>query len=132
MNEAELWLTFAREDLTMAELAFEREIFRQTCFHSHQAVEKAFKGLLSSRIGTHPKGHSLESLLLFDGQIHQELADTRDALRNLDRFYIPTRYPDALPGTLESGEPDRPDAEGALRDARRVVAVVEHKMRSST
>ena len=32
----------------------------------------------------------------------------------LDRFYIPTRYPDALAGALPTGLPDGTDAEEAL------------------
>lgn len=36
----------------------------------------------------------------------------------LDRFYIPTRYPDAIPGSLEDGLPNREDAQDAIRTAR--------------
>jgi HEPN domain-containing protein len=35
----------------------------------------------------------------------------------LDRFYIPTRYPDALPDALPNALPDRSDAEEALATA---------------
>ena len=35
----------------------------------------------------------------------------------LDRFYIPTRYPDALPGGLSEGAPRREDADEALAGA---------------
>jgi len=34
------------------------------------------------------------------------LADLRDDLMQMDAFYIPTRYPDALPGSLPEGLPD--------------------------
>lgn len=36
----------------------------------------------------------------------------------LDRFYIPTRYPDALPGSLESGLPNQSDANESLSSQR--------------
>jgi HEPN domain-containing protein len=36
----------------------------------------------------------------------------------LDDYYIPTRYPDALPGVLPEGLPERTDAEDAVRLAR--------------
>ena len=42
----------------------------------------------------------------------------------LDRFYIPTRYPDALPGMLPEGLPERGDAEHALDSARQTLAIV--------
>jgi HEPN domain-containing protein len=38
----------------------------------------------------------------------------------LDRFYIPTRYPDALPGALSEGLPTEADATEALAIARQV------------
>jgi len=43
-------------------------------------------------------------------------AQKRDLLL-LDRFYIPTRYPDALPGMLDDGLPNLDDATDALRVA---------------
>ena len=42
-----------------------------------------------------------------------------------ERFYIPTRYPDALPGALPEGLPGREDAEEALATARQVLALIE-------
>jgi len=39
----------------------------------------------------------------------------------LDRFYIPTRYPDALPGVLPEGLPDAQDAREALDVTRRAL-----------
>jgi len=42
----------------------------------------------------------------------------------LDRFYLPTRYPDALPGNFPEGLPTRTDAEEALAVARQVLETV--------
>jgi HEPN domain-containing protein len=53
------------------------------------------------------------------------MGELHDALRLLDRFYIPTRYPDALPGMLPGGMPDQSDAEEALDLARRALRRVE-------
>jgi HEPN domain-containing protein len=39
----------------------------------------------------------------------------------LDRFYIPTRYPDALPGSLEEGMPRKDEAQEALDLATKVL-----------
>lgn len=104
----------------MAEYALSRGIFRQTCFHSQQAVEKALKGLLDARLGTHPKSHSLEELLLYNSAIHRELQRWRVQCRRLDLFYIPTRYADALPGLLPAGEPTQADAQEALQNAKAI------------
>jgi len=126
--EGERWLEFSGEDIQMAELALTEGIFRQTCFHAQQAAEKALKGLLVSRTGAHQKGHSLEAMLLLPGIENVERQAWRARCRNLDRFYIPTRYADALPGLLPSGEPTPADAEEALRDAKTIVAEIRGKI----
>jgi len=64
--EPALWLRLADEDLAMARLALDQGIYRQTCFHAQQAVEKALKALLLARQGPYPRTHSLEDLLAFD------------------------------------------------------------------
>lgn len=124
MNDVDRWLEYAADDIRMAELALAHEIFRQVCFHSHQAVEKALKGLLLARLGTSPRGHSLEELLLRHPATHGQLAGYRDQVRALDAFYIPTRYPDAMPGMLPEGEPQRRDAESALQNAESILAAI--------
>lgn len=127
-SEAERWLELANEDLVMADYALSQGIFRQTCFHSQQAAEKALKALLYTRRGSYPKSHSLEQLLLSDPATHKELREWQGRCRNLDLFYIPTRYADALPGLLPSGEPTRADAEEVLRDAKAMVAEIRAKV----
>lgn len=127
-SDAERWLELANEDLVMADYALSQGIFRQTCFHSQQAVEKALKGFLYPRKGTYPRSHSLEQLLLYDPATHGELRKWQAQCRNLDLFYIPTRYADALPGLLPTGEPTPEDAQGALRDAKAMVAEIQGKM----
>lgn len=122
------WLELASEDIEMAEYALSRGILRQVCFHAQQAAEKALKAIIDFRIGTHPKSHVLEQLLLFDPNLHNELRDWQARCRDLDRFYIPTRYPDALPGLLSEGEPTRGQAELALQSARELLAIVGEKI----
>jgi len=117
MNTAgERWLEFAHQDLQMAELAFKEGIYNQVCFHSHQCVEKCLKAELASLSGNPPRIHSIVDLL---GLLPPEyLADLRGELEQIDIYYIPTRYPDALPGSLPTGLPGKDDAEVALSVAR--------------
>lgn len=111
----------------MAELAMTQGIPRQACFHPQQAAEKALKGLLQARIGTYPKSHVLEELLLYHPQTQDDLQIWRDACRELDAFYIPTRYPDALPGLLPSGDdPSEVDAARVVQNARGILADIRH------
>jgi HEPN domain-containing protein len=121
MNESERWLNFAREDLQMAKLALTETIYNQTCFHSQQCVEKAIKGLLLFQSRTPPRTHLLGDLLtLLDPNPFTTSID----IQLLDRFYIPTRYPDALPGSLPDGLPNQEDATEALAVAQQTLDVV--------
>ena len=67
-----------------------------------------------------PRTHSIADLL------NQLPPDWFPALREplaeiMDQFYIPTRYPDALPGSFPEGLPGKEDAEEALLLARQVM-----------
>jgi HEPN domain-containing protein len=100
----------------MAELALVDGIFNQVCFHAQQCVEKSIKALLESQGQVPPRTHRMADLLrLLPPDL---LRDLRADLLLLDRFYIPTRYPDALPGMLPLGAPSQADAEEALDVAR--------------
>jgi len=127
MNEAtERWLVFARQDLRMAELAFAEGIFNQVCFHAQQCVEKAIKGWLEGQGQIPPRTHRMADLLpLLPPDL---MGDLNGPLRLLDRFYIPTRYPDALPGMLPAGMPGQRDAQESLDLARRALERVEHAL----
>ena len=118
MNEAQKWLTFAHDDVRMASLAYQEAIYNQTCFHAQQCVEKCLKALLVARGSVPPKVHSIAKLLaLLD---EQPFDDLRKELIAFDRFYVPTRYPEALPGTLPEGLPTEQDAREALALAQEV------------
>ena len=110
------WLEFAGQDLQMAELALKETIYNQVCFHSQQCVEKCLKGLVADMGKTPPRTHSIVDLLsLLPADF---LSDMREDLSQLDIFYIPTRYPDALPGSLAEGLPGKEDAQDAIAVAR--------------
>jgi HEPN domain-containing protein len=129
MNElAERWLAFAREDLRMAELALAEDIFNQACFHAQQCAEKAIKGYLEHQGQSPPRTHRMADLLpsLPDGL----MGEREDALRLLDRFYIPTRYPDAFPDLLADGLPGRQEALEAVELASQTLKCVESVLSS--
>lgn len=125
-EEADRWFLFAREDFKMAELALKEGMYNQVCFHAQQCVEKVLKGLITYQGNIHPQTHKLADLLaaLSPGPFD----DLRDEIIILDRFYIPIRYPDALPGSLSEGLPSDKDAKEALESARKVLKRVEEKL----
>jgi len=123
MKESERWLLFAHQDLRMAEMAMEEGLYNQVCFHAQQCAEKAIKGLLAHQRKIPPRTHRLADLL---GLLEPDpFAEDRIEIQLLDRFYLPTRYPDALPGSLPEGLPDAGDAQEALTIAGKVLTQVK-------
>jgi HEPN domain-containing protein len=129
-EEGQRWLAFAREDLRIAELALQETIFNQTCFHAQQCVEKCLKALIAAAGELLPRTHLLSDLL---GHLplasRSSLAPLEEQVLSLDQFYIPTRYPDALPGSLPQGLPQREHAQVALVTARTCLEQVTKMLR---
>jgi HEPN domain-containing protein len=110
----------------MAELALVEGIHNQVCFHAQQCAEKAIKAWLEQQEHVIPRTHRMADLLaLLPPALLEGMAD---GLRLLDRFYIPTRYPDALPGEGLDGLPTQDDAQEALDLARRALRRVEEAL----
>lgn len=120
MNAVNKWFVFADEDWLMAKRAMESGIWNQVCFHAHQCVEKLLKGISSESKKRIIKTHSLPELLNTAVAFRPELKEVEDDCIKLDRYYIPTRYPDALPGTLPDGLPNKSDALNAMEILDRV------------
>ncbi len=119
MRETDRWLVFAKEDLRIAELAMDEGLYNQVCFHSEQCVEKVLKAWLAEKGKRIPRTHSMADLLtLVPANV---VTDMAEEILLLDRFYIPTRYPDALPGSLEEGMPNEQEAQEALALAGKVL-----------
>ena len=109
----------------MATLALDEGIYHQACFHAQQCVEEALKAALVLEGTLPPKVHYLGKLL---SQLKSSfLEDLRPQIVSLDRFYIPTRYPDAWPGSLPEGLPNQEDARAAVEIAEIVVRRVKAK-----
>ncbi len=125
-DQGKRWLAFAREDLAVAEAILDEGIFNQVCFHSQQCVEKALKGVLTWQGQAPPRTHSITDLLRLLPE--DWFAGREIEIASLDDYYIPTRYPDALPGLLPEGLPGRAEAQEALALARSVVEVVEGQL----
>jgi HEPN domain-containing protein len=125
MKETNNWFEFAEDDLKMAEAALKGKIYNQTCFHSQQGVEKMLKGFLRTHGKSIPKTHFLDDLLNLCIEIDNSFSGLKEKCLKLDKYYIPTRYPDALPGTLPEGLPEKKDAQEALSFLREITDFVK-------
>jgi len=127
MRKANNWFQFAEEDLLMAEIALENKVYNQVCFHSQQGVEKILKGFLLEHAKTVPRTHFLSELIQECGKADSDFRIFGERCSILDDYYIPTRYPDALPGLLPDGLPSESDARQALSFLQEIKEFVDSK-----
>lgn len=115
--EAERWLTQARSDLDFARLGLREGFFAQACFQCQQAAEKALKAIHYLGGARFVPGHSLVELLAPILDRHPGLAALVPGARHLDQLYIPTRYPNGLPGGVPAEVFSSDQATAAIDDA---------------
>jgi HEPN domain-containing protein len=93
------------------------------CFHAQQSAEKALKALVTRLSGDAPPLHAMIRLLAALDALDALAVppEVRDDAEALDKYYIPTRYPDALGFVDASLTYKRRDADLAIESAQRVL-----------
>jgi HEPN domain-containing protein len=118
------WIKQASRDLAGAKAQKKAGFHEWACFIAQQAAEKACKAVYQKQ-GAEVWGHSLINLL--SGL--KERIDVPQAIveagRNLDRFYIPTRYPNSFDSGVPSDYFTEEDAEHAIGDSQRIIRFCE-------
>jgi HEPN domain-containing protein len=131
--DAARWLAQATDDLAFARwILSEDRFFDKGCFVAQQAAEKALKAVCYLDGARTVIGHSLVELVERPAAAHPEIGALRDDARRLDRFYIPTRYPDGLPGGAPFESFVRSDLEQAVALAEGFVAAARALVKSPT
>jgi len=127
-DEGARWLAQARSDVEAAAYLVAGGHFNVACFLAQQAAEKALKGFLFYRGAAEVWGHSA-------AELSEKCAGMEPAFRELvgpaallDKYYIPTRYPNGLPGGIPKDAFDEVEAERALGIARRVADAAANLM----
>jgi len=99
-REAARWIRIAEDDLDSARILEKNKKFTHACFHAQQAGGKAVKAVWYAR-DMDPWGHSIaklrEELETGDQERDSGLKPLYKKALVLDRFYIPTPYPNGLP-----------------------------------
>lgn len=95
---------------------------------AQQAAEKALKGYLYAQGAALVWGYSVAELCE-DAKHHDaSFAALRPRVAPLDQYYIPTRYPNGLPGGIPAEAFDADDARRALAMASEVLQFVQDRM----
>ncbi len=112
------WLKQAEHDLDKAKLDRQWNYFEWACFTAHQVAEKAVKAVYYAHHGE-ARGPGVRELL-----ISLKLSASDVVKRHatyLDRFYIPTRYPNGLPSGVPHEYFSEDDADSAIEAAEAVI-----------
>lgn len=121
--EARRWLAQAQDDLRFAHrILADDDFFDKGCFISQQAAEKALKAVHYFDGARTVLGHSAAELIEALIPSRPEYSRLLPDARRIDQFYIPTRYPNGLPGGVPYQSYTREDLENAVGMAERIVA----------
>ena len=90
-HTARRWLDTARQDLDYAEFGAGGGYHAHACFNAHQAAEKAVKAVHYAGGARIVLGHSIRQLT--ENLNIPSLAALLPAARELDLYYVPSRYP---------------------------------------
>jgi HEPN domain-containing protein len=119
-ERSEDWMKQAVRDLKTAEDMARSGSFEWSCFVAQQAAEKAVKAVFQ-KLSAAAWGYSLLELMKVLSKKTTVSEDLLNCARTLDRYYLPTRYPNSF----ESGSPyeyfTRKDAEDALVYSKRII-----------
>jgi uncharacterized protein len=96
------WFTSAKEFLIDAKNAFNRDSFKNSIFHLHQATERTYNAIMLVFTGYKPKTHNLDKLRSFTKEFSKELLNVfpKDSKEEehlfdlLQKGYIDARYKD--------------------------------------
>ncbi len=130
-EEALRWFTQAKDEFIDADDLRKRERFYLALFHFQQAAEKAVKAFLYLKVKSIEVffTNSINDLLKVAIEIDTEFKEI-ESVKKLDQYYIPTRYPNGLPGGIPSRYFDDPkEAKNAMLLAKKLIDLVEKKMK---
>lgn len=123
-EEWERYLRQAEHTFTSAQRDKEAGDYDWACFKAHQAAELVIKGRIrsSDRFIT---GHSLLQLLDYLQQDTAVPNEIYKCARQLDKVYIPSRYPDAYDAGAPMDFYDREDASQSIACVQKIFIFVK-------
>jgi HEPN domain-containing protein len=126
--ESRRWFEQAQYDLKTSQWNAKGELFAPACFWAQQAAEKAAKAYLYSRGERLVTGHSVAELLEKCKAYDEEFDSLILTGAFLDRYYIPTRYPNSLPSGIPAQAYRQKDASEGIELAQKILDFVSKKL----
>ena len=122
------WLEEAEWDFENAKILLKNKRYNTVVFHPQQAAEKALKSLLYFN-NINGWGHSIFTLLEKYKELKKlDLDDLSRYALNLDKHYITTRYPDALPDLAPHNAYTNQEAKIAIEQADKLIQFVKKEI----
>jgi HEPN domain-containing protein len=125
MERSADWIDQAQGDLAHGRNDLEVGFYDWACFSSQQAAGKAVKAVFQ-KMGAEVWGQSVADLLQELGQSHLVQGDLVNAALELDKAYIPARYPNAHPSGSPRRRYTRIEAERLVSHAESIVRFCEN------
>jgi HEPN domain-containing protein len=96
---------------------------------AEQTAQVALKGFIIANKRRYIWEHSVQELAKLCSEYDKDFAELIEDGKILDRYYIPTRYPDALASPAVPYKTyNESDALDAISFAERIVAIVKQKI----
>lgn len=121
------WPRQAVKDLKHAKNSLKDGDYEWSCFAAQQSAEKALKALFQC-LGGESFGHSILRML---NELPKELKPKKRLFKkaaDLDKFYIPTRYPNGFDWGAPMDYFKIDDARGAIVDAEELINFAKDKI----
>jgi HEPN domain-containing protein len=129
-NEGSRWFIQVEHVLRAAQYSREGGFDAVACFQAQQAGEKAREALRFARRERVVLGHSIAELGHLCATYEPKFSKLTMKVGKLDRFYIPTRYPNGLPAGVPAQVYDEVDSKDAVAMASELVEFVRERLES--
>jgi len=131
-NEALRWYLQGTRDARTAQRNADNGDYEVACFLNQQAAEKILKGFLYLK-GERPViGHATLKLSERCTKYNSRFQTIQDACRELDIFYLPTRYPNGIPEGVPYEYFSSSHAEKAAKAYESILAIIRDFFTSLT
>jgi HEPN domain-containing protein len=126
VSRASDWFRQALRDLEHAMRSLEQGDYEWACFAAHQASDKTVKALYQ-KLGLEVWGHSVSKLLESLPNEYKPPPELIEMAKELDKYYISTRYPNFYPEGSPMDYYTRSEAKRAIEYARKIIEFCRSK-----